>query len=77
MDVFSPNHIEIPRIFGKKKHEIFDRTALKDYAARFLTSGVGMFESGTVIAQAGEAGYLVAYTQRSFAWLPPFYDYPI
>ena len=74
-DVFSPNHIEIAQIFGNQSPEVLDRSILEEYATKILASGVGQTNSGTVIIRAGEAGCLVASTQRPFAWLPPFYKH--
>ena len=76
MDVFSPNHIEIARIFRKQNPEVFDRATLEDYAARLLASGIGQSKSGIVTDRAEEAGCLIASPQRPFAWLPPFYEHP-
>ncbi len=73
VDVFSPNHLELLRLFGRSP-EAFSRETTQELALRFLQVGVGPAGQGVVLVRAGEHGCLVAVAGRTLVWLPPFYE---
>jgi len=75
VDVFSPNHNEILRLFNYQPQ--FDRQKIQELAEIFLDSGVGPAGKGFVVVRSGANGCLVTWgpsTARVSVWVPSFYD---
>ena len=73
VDIISPNHIEIAKIFGCQTPEVYDRTALEEFASTCLDSGVGPRGLGAVVIRAGTEGCLVCSRAQQHKWLPAFF----
>ncbi|KAJ5127686.1 hypothetical protein N7448_008465 [Penicillium atrosanguineum] len=73
VDVFSPNHIELARLFSVSLSAESVRRNMEDLAARVLERGVGPDSQGVVIIRAGEHGCYVSARGLSPKWLPPYY----
>ncbi|KAL4868970.1 hypothetical protein BDV12DRAFT_168694 [Aspergillus spectabilis] len=75
VDVFSPNHLELMKLFGKQPG-VFDKGEIEALVSRLLESGVGPDGNGIVLIRAGEHGCLVRARHIDPVWLPPFYRTP-
>ncbi|KAL5001880.1 Ribokinase-like protein [Aspergillus recurvatus] len=78
VSVFSPNHLELARLFGEPLSvALLDKEKIESLALRFLNAnnGVGPDRKGVVIVRAGEQGCLVCGRHIPPTWLPPFYRY--
>ncbi|KAL4734870.1 putative PfkB family kinase [Aspergillus similis] len=78
VNVFSPNHLELARLFGEPLSTCFlVKEKIESMALRFLSTnnGVGPDGKGVVIVRAGEEGCLVCARHIPPTWLPPFYRY--
>ncbi|KAL4971293.1 Ribokinase-like protein [Aspergillus desertorum] len=76
VNVFSPNHLELARLFGEPlSATLLDKEKIESLALRFLmmNNGVGPNGEGVVIVRAGEKGCLVCALHTPPMWLPPFY----
>ncbi|KAJ5102698.1 hypothetical protein N7532_003227 [Penicillium argentinense] len=73
VDVFSPNHIELARIFGEAVGSLF-KGKIEQLALKIVARDVGQEGKGAVIIRAGEHGCLIAKKNMSPLWLPPYYD---
>lgn len=73
VDVFSPNHLELFRIFGEKPSTPFNRMQVERLAKRFLHVGVGPEQNGSIIVRAGEHGSMTLATDGVPYWIPPYY----
>jgi sugar/nucleoside kinase (ribokinase family) len=74
VDIFSPNHVELNRIFGVEGSELVNRDILERHALAFVEAGIGVSADGAFVLRAGEDGCLVASKSQAPTWLPPFYD---
>ncbi len=72
VDVFSPNHLELVKLFSELNPEVIDKQMIEELASRRLCSRVGPEGSGTVIVRAGEMGCLIS-NRHQCTWLDPFY----
>jgi sugar/nucleoside kinase (ribokinase family) len=78
VNVFSPNHLELARLFGEPLSTCFlDKEKIKSMALKFLNTneGIGPDGKGIMIVRAGEEGCLVCARHIPPTWLPPFYRY--
>jgi hypothetical protein len=50
VDVFSPNHVELLRLFGKPTTEPFSRSQIEDLARHMVNIGVGHDGKGVVVS---------------------------
>ncbi|KAL4753873.1 Ribokinase-like protein [Aspergillus terricola var. indicus] len=78
VNVFSPNHLELARLFGEPLSTCFlDKEKIESMALRFLSTntGVGPDRNGVVIVRAGEEGCLVCARHIPPTWLPAFYKH--
>lgn len=73
VDVFSPNHIELLRLFGLEA-EMHDKRVLESLATAFLQSGIGRKGGGLAVIRAGEHGSLTMKSGSPPCWQPPFYN---
>ncbi len=74
VDVFSPNHIELGKLFGCDHTANLSDSTIEELAQLFLNSGyVGSGARGTLLVRAGERGCCVARRDMPPQWLPPFY----
>lgn len=75
VDVFSPNHMEICKIFDIEVAETFDRGLYEGLAKKFLDKGIGKDGKGCLVLRAGEYGCMV-YTREMERphWLPTYYE---
>lgn len=73
VDVFSPNHLELFRIFGENPSTPFSRSQVEDLAKRFLGAEVGPDRSGTIIVRAGEYGSMTLAADGVPHWILPYY----
>lgn len=73
MDVFSPNHLEIARLFGISESADYKKPDIEKLALEVLRQGVGPEGNGVVLVRAGEMGCLVQSRKVAPKWLPPFY----
>lgn len=78
VDVFSPNHLELCRLFGQLSKEVsdFSRSKIEEHAAKVLASGVGNNRTGCVVIRAAEHGCLVMSRSQPARWLPAYYRPP-
>lgn len=74
VDVFSPNHLELFRIFGEYPSTPFNRMQVERLAKRFLDVGVGLERNDSIIVRAGEHGSMTLATNGVPHWLPPYYQ---
>ena len=74
VDVFSPNHLELFRIFGERPSTPFNRIQVEDLAKRFLDAGIGPEQTGSIIVRAGEHGSMVLAPDGVPCWIPPYYQ---
>jgi hypothetical protein len=74
VDVFSPNHLELLRIFGEQPLDPFSKAQVENLARIFYDSGVGPGGTGTVVIRAGEHGALTLSPNDGgiFHWVPPY-----
>lgn len=72
MDVLSPNHLELAKLFSQTEGA-FSRSRIEDLVSRFLDGGIGPDGTGVVVVRAGEHGCLVQSREISARWLPTFY----
>ncbi|KAJ6043808.1 hypothetical protein N7499_006226 [Penicillium canescens] len=73
VDVFSPNHIELARLFQDSPISP-DKFEIERLALKILDSGVGSEGNGVVVIRAGENGCLVQSRGLARKWIPPFYE---
>src|SRR4051794_11950590 len=73
VDVFSPNHIELARLFQDSPISP-DKFEIERLALKILDSGVGPEGNGVVVIRAGENGCLVQSRGLARKWIPPFYE---
>jgi len=73
VDVFSPNHIELLRLFGLEA-EMHDKRVLESLATAFLQSGIGRKGDGLAVIRAGEHGSLTMKRGSPPCWQTPFYN---
>jgi len=73
VDVFSPNHLEITRLFTDVVPEDFQPEILESYAQKFLDRSIGPDGEGCVVIRAAEHGTLSASRAAGFIWSPAFY----
>lgn len=76
VNVFSPNHLELARLFGEPLSTCFlDKEKIESMALKFLNTneGIGPDGKGVMIVRAGEEGCLVYARHIPPTWLPPFY----
>lgn len=73
VDVFSPNHIELAKLFSVSMSAESIRESIENLAARVLERGVGPDRQGVVIIRAGEHGCHVSARGLSPKWFPPYY----
>ncbi|KAJ5757520.1 uncharacterized protein N7511_006214 [Penicillium nucicola] len=72
VDVFSPNHIELARLFPGSS-AFPDKREIERLGMKVLESGVGPDGRGVVVIRAGENGCLVQSRVLAPRWIPPFY----
>ncbi|OKL60801.1 hypothetical protein UA08_03533 [Talaromyces atroroseus] len=74
VDVCSPNHLELLRLFGEQPSSPFSRAQVEDLARRIFDSGVGPRRTGTVVIRAGEHGAMTLNPHDGIChWIPPYY----
>ena len=73
VDVFSPNHIELARLFQDSAVSP-DKFEIERLALKILDSGVGPEGNGVVVIRAGENGCFVQSRGLARKWIPPFYE---
>ena len=74
VDIFSPNHIELAKIFGNSRAEIFNREALNSHAAELVTSGISPSNEGAVVIRAGEQGCSVKSASQPTKWIAAYFQ---
>ncbi|KAJ5524052.1 hypothetical protein N7494_010702 [Penicillium frequentans] len=73
VDVLSPNHLELAKLFSQAPGAAFAKSMIEELVTKFLDSGVGPDGTGAIVVRAGEHGCLVQSRDISPKWLPPFY----
>ncbi|KAI1304827.1 Ribokinase-like protein [Xylaria venustula] len=75
VDVFSPNHIELHRLFeGKGETDIdFSPSSIEAQARHFVTAGIGPNGNGVAVIRSGYHGVLIASKDKPAEWLPAYY----
>ncbi|KAJ6110864.1 hypothetical protein N7486_003099 [Penicillium sp. IBT 16267x] len=73
VDVLSPNHLELAKLFSQAPEAAFSKSRVEELASKLLGSGVGPDGTGVVVVRAGEHGCLVQSRDVPPRWLPPFY----
>jgi len=73
VDMFSPNHLEMTRLFTDKVPGDFRPEVLESYAQKFLDHSIGPGGQGCVVIRAAEHGSLSASRTAGFIWSPAFY----
>lgn len=77
VDVFSPNHLELMRLFEEddKPPRPFDRLTVEQYAKRVLSeSKSDQRHAVTVVIRAGEHGCLILSSHINCRWLPTYFS---
>ncbi|KAJ5490798.1 hypothetical protein N7539_002365 [Penicillium diatomitis] len=74
VDVLSPNHLELARLFSVTLSEGFNRATIEGLAARCLERGIGPQGEGTIVIRAGEHGCFVSSRKIRSVWLDPYYS---
>lgn len=72
VDVISPNHDELARIFAFTHDARIAKTAVENHAERLLDNGIGPNNSGAVVVRTGAAGCFIL-TRTLRRWLPAFH----
>jgi sugar/nucleoside kinase (ribokinase family) len=73
VDILSPNHLELAKLFSEPHSDIIDKDKIEVLASKCLDHGVGPDGNGTVIVRAGENGCFVSNRNHVSAWFDPFY----
>lgn len=73
VDVLSPNHLELAKLFSESHAEVTDKKKIENLVSRCLDAGVGPEGNGTVIVRAGEMGCFISDRNNLSTWLDPFY----
>ncbi|KAJ5272305.1 hypothetical protein N7478_007430 [Penicillium angulare] len=73
VDVLSPNHLELLRLFSRAEQTDLTITKIEELATKLVDNGVGPDNRGIVLIRAGEKGCLVQARYLPATWLPPFY----
>ncbi|KAI1276093.1 Ribokinase-like protein [Xylaria sp. FL0933] len=75
VDVFSPNHIELHRLFeGKGETDVeFSPSTTEAQAKGFLRAGIGPDKNGVAVIRSGYHGALVLSNESQAEWLPAYY----
>ncbi|KAI1423368.1 Ribokinase-like protein [Xylaria sp. FL1777] len=75
VDVFSPNHIELHRLFeGKRETDVeFSSSTTEAQARHFLQAGIGPSQNGLAVIRSGYNGVLVMSNNKQAEWLPAYY----
>ncbi|KAI0521269.1 Ribokinase-like protein [Xylaria bambusicola] len=75
VDVLSPNHIELHRLFnGKSEKDIeFSQSSVEMQASRFVEAGIGPDRQGVLVVRAGYHGAMVLSSGKQPEWLPAYY----
>ncbi|KAI1346456.1 Ribokinase-like protein [Xylaria sp. FL0043] len=75
VDVFSPNHIELHRLFeGKGETDVeFSPSTIEAQAKDFLEAGIGPNQNGVAVIRSGYHGALVSSNKSQAEWLPAYY----
>ncbi|KAI0802150.1 Ribokinase-like protein [Xylaria sp. FL0064] len=75
VDVFSPNHIELHRLFqGKGETDVeFSPSTIEAQAKDFLNDGIGPNKNGVAVIRSGYHGALVLSNNTPAEWLPAYY----
>ncbi|OKO97755.1 hypothetical protein PENSUB_9681 [Penicillium subrubescens] len=73
VDILSPNHLELARLFSEPQPDVIDKDKIEDLASKCLDRGVGPDGNGTLIVRAGENGCFISNRNNPAAWLDPFY----
>ncbi|OOQ82512.1 pfkB family kinase [Penicillium brasilianum] len=73
VDVLSPNHLELAKLFSEPQSDVIDKTKVEELAFKCLDRGIGPDGSGTVIVRAGENGCFISDRKGLSTWLDPFY----
>ncbi|KAF7720116.1 ABC transporter D family protein [Penicillium ucsense] len=74
VDVLSPNHLELARLFSVTLSEGFNRATIEGLAARCLERGIGPQGEGTIVVRAGEHGCFLSSRKIRSVWLDPYYS---
>ena len=75
VDVFSPNHIELARLYGLDNIKT-DNTILEELATEVIKSGIGQKNQGLLALRAGDKGCLIASQTIAPVWVPAFVNPP-
>ena len=73
VDLFSPNHLDVARLFTRDAPEKFQPEQLAQYARNVIDASIGQPGSGYVVRRAAEHGCLVGSRSETLSWLPAFY----
>lgn len=73
VDVFSPNHLELPALFETSSSKDFQSSQLEAYSSEFCKS-TGTDGHGIVVVRSGEHGSLTTQAASKHVWLPPYYQ---
>lgn len=73
VNVLSPNHLELAKLFSEPHSDVIDKKKIEYFASKCLDRGVGPDGNGTVIVRAGENGCFIRNQNNLSVWLNPFY----
>lgn len=76
VDVFSPNHLELAKLFGDEDTSgpAFNRREIEKYARQCLeANGDGKEHSMIIVVRAGEHGAMTLSRTTECKWFPPFH----
>lgn len=73
VDMFSPNHLEMMKLFGDESNGDFQPKLSEIQAQKFLDHSVGPEGQGCIVIRAAEHGCLSASRASGLCWSPAFY----
>ncbi|KAF2761900.1 pfkB family kinase [Pseudovirgaria hyperparasitica] len=75
VDVVSPNHLELRRLFEDDFSTSRPTAAMiEDYAQRLVAEGLGRNGDGQLVVRAAELGCMVLSRKEPARWFPAFYS---
>ena len=72
VDVFSPNHLELPSLFDIS-HNPFSRAKLEDITTQYINSSISPAGEGITAIRAGVHGCLLMVRGQKALYIPPYY----
>lgn len=74
VDVFSPNHLELAALCGRRLSDEITREELEQSSQTIADAGIGAGEDGVIITRASDLGSLSLGRDARPIWLPAYYS---